>query len=55
MITIFAEELLPKIKDYDVILFGMGLNHAFNQGFLYDLALNFPDIKKCENKGFSCH
>ena len=51
MITIFAEELLPKIKDYDVILFGMGLNHAFNQGFLYDLALNFPDIKKYENKG----
>lgn len=51
MITIFAEELLPKIKDYDVILFGMGLNHAFNQGFLYELALNFPDIKHHENCG----
>lgn len=51
MITIFAEELLPKIKDYDVILFGIGLNHAFNQGFLYELALNFPDIKHRENCG----
>lgn len=51
MITIFAEELFPNIKDYDVILFGMALNHSFNQGFLYDLALNFPDIKQYENRG----
>ena len=51
MITIFAEELFPKIKDYDVILFGMGLNHSFNQGFLYELALNFPNIKMHENIG----
>ena len=51
MITIFAEELLPKIKDYDVILFGMSLNHSFNQGLLYELALNFPDIKRYENHG----
>lgn len=51
MVTIFAEELLPKIREYDVILFGMGLNHSFNQGFLYDLALNFSDIKQRENQG----
>lgn len=51
MIHIFEQDLLPNIKNYDVILFGMGLNHSFNQGFLYDLALNFPDIKQHENQG----
>lgn len=49
MLTIFAQELLPNVKKYNVILFGMGINNAFNQGLLYEIALNFPDVKKNEN------
>ena len=49
MIRIFEQELLPNIKRYDVVLFGMGINNAFNKGLLYEIALNFPDVKKKEN------
>lgn len=49
MINIFAAELLPNIKKYEVILFGMGINNAFNSGLLYEIALNFPMVKENEN------
>ena len=50
MINIFEQELLPNIKKYDVVLFGMSIYNAFNRGLLYDIALNFPDVKKIENE-----
>ena len=49
MIHIFEQELLPNIKNYDVVLFGMGINNSFNKGLLYEIALNFPTVKKEEN------
>ena len=49
MIHIFAQELLPKIKDYDVVLFGMGINNSFAKGLLEEIALNFPKVKEEEN------
>ena len=49
MIHIFEQELLPNIKKYDVVLFGMGINNSFNRGLLYDIALNFPKVRKEEN------
>ena len=50
MISIFEKELLPNIKKYDVVLFGMGINNAFNAGLLYEIALNFPEVRKQENE-----
>ena len=50
MITIFATDLISNVKKYDVVVFGMGINNAFNSGLLYEIALNFPKVKESENE-----
>ena len=50
MINIFVQELLPKIKDYEVVLFGMSINNSFAKGLLEEIALNFPKVKEEENR-----
>lgn len=49
MVRIFETELIKEVFSYDVILVGMGINNSFSEGFAYDVALNFPDVKKREN------
>ena len=43
------KQLIEDIYNYDVVLFGMGINNAMNKGFSYDIALNFPDVRVNEN------
>lgn len=42
-------QLIEDVYDYNVILFGMGINNSMNKGFSYDIALNFPEVKENEN------
>lgn len=44
-----VDDLILHVFDYDIVLFAMGVNNSMNNGFLYDIALNFCDIKKNEN------
>lgn len=48
MIAIFAEDLIPKIFNYEVVLVPMGLNNSFNSGFRSEIHANFNEIKKLE-------
>lgn len=50
MIAIFDEELIPHVHEYDVILYGMGINNSFSTGFANDIAINFPKVRKDENR-----
>jgi len=43
------EQLIYHVFDYDVILFGMGINNSLQNGFSYEIALNFPAIVESEN------
>lgn len=40
--------LLIDCFNYDVVLIPMNINNAMSNGFLYDIALNFPEIKENE-------
>lgn len=48
MVTIFETELIDRVRDYDVVLVGMGINNAFSQGFANDIAVNFPNVRNEE-------
>ena len=43
------KQLIDDVHQYDVVLFGMGINNAMNKGFSYDIALNFSDVRDSEN------
>lgn len=43
-------QLIEDVHYYDVILFGMGINNSMNKGFSYDIAINFPKVRDCENE-----
>ena len=43
------KQLIEDVYNYDVVLFGMGINNSMNKGFVYDIALNFPDVRENEN------
>lgn len=43
------EQLINNVHDYDVILFGMGINNSMNKGISYEIALNFPKVKISED------
>ena len=45
-----GKELIPKVLKYDAILFPMGINNSFNNGFSYEIGLNFPNVKESENE-----
>ena len=49
METIHNKQLIEDIYKYDVIIYGMGINNAMNNGILYDIALNFPEVKDSED------
>ena len=49
MITVKEERLLDNIPDFDVILMPMGINNAMNQGFLFDIADRYPQVRESEN------
>lgn len=42
-------ELIPNIFKYDVILFPMGVNNSTSNGFVYEITLNFQEVKESEN------
>lgn len=44
------KQLIEDVFNYDVVLYGMGINNAMNKGFSYDIALNFPVVYEEENK-----
>lgn len=44
------KNLINDIFHYDVILFPMGINNSMGKGFVYELGLNFPEIKETENE-----
>lgn len=50
MINIFDDELICHVADYDVILFGMGINNSFSGGFANEIAVNFPKVRDDENR-----
>ena len=41
--------ITPNIKDYDVVLYGMGINNSMYKGFANEIALNFPKVRELEN------
>ena len=43
------KQLIEDVFQYNLILYGMGINNAMNKGFAYDIALNFPEVKISEN------
>ena len=43
------KQLIEDVYEYDVILYGMSINNSMNNGFSYDIALNFPEVKKEED------
>ena len=47
--TISNKQLIEDVHNYDVILFGMGINNSMNKGLAYDIALNFPEVHTNEN------
>lgn len=49
MQTINNRQLIEDVFQYDVVLFGMGINNSTNNGFSYDIAINFPEVKDSEN------
>ena len=50
MIRIIKDrQLIEDVHNYDVILYGMGINNSMNNGFAYDIALNFPIVKETED------
>lgn len=49
MRVIEGKQLIEDVFDYDVILFGMGINNSMNNGFSYDIAVNFPEVKENED------
>lgn len=44
------ENLIEEVKNYDVVLFPMGVNNSMNKGFSYEIGLNFPQVKNNENR-----
>ena len=44
------ENLIYEVKNYDVVLFSMGINNSMNKGFSYEIGLNFPEVKNNENR-----
>jgi len=49
MTIVKNKQLIEHIFEYDVVLFGMGINNAMNKGFSYDIAINFPEVKENED------
>ena len=47
--TISDKQLIEDVHNYDVVLFGMGINNSMNKGLAYDIALNFPEVHANEN------
>ena len=43
------KQLIEDVHNYDVVLYGMGINNSMNKGLAYDIALNFPDVRDNEN------
>lgn len=51
MITIFGnEKLIERLKDYDVVLVGMGINNSFSNGFASYIKVHFPDVVRREQE-----
>ena len=51
MIKIIKDkQLIEDIFNYNVVLYGMGINNAMNKGFSYDIALHFPVVYAEENE-----
>ena len=48
MIKIIKDSLINHVKEYDVILFGMGINNSMNNGFAREIKVNFPEVHEQE-------
>lgn len=49
MTVVEGKQLIEHVFEYDVILFGMGINNSMNNGFSYDICVNFPEVKENED------
>lgn len=53
MTIVEGKQLIEHVFEYDTILFGMGINNSMNNGFAYDICINFPEVKENEdNTGY---
>lgn len=50
MINLIKEELLPTLSKGDIVLVPMGIYQSMNNGFAYDIALNFHEVRENEHK-----
>lgn len=50
MVNIIEDTLIKSVFSYDVVLYPMGINNAMNKGTVYDIALNFPEVREDENQ-----
>lgn len=51
MLHIFDDEqLIEHIRDYDVVLVGMGINNAFSNGFPSFIKVHYPEVRRRENE-----
>ena len=42
MVNLIVSNILQDILNFDVILFGMGINNSMNNGFARDIKVNSP-------------
>ena len=50
MVNLIVSNILQDILNFDVILFGMGINNSMNNGFARDIKVNFPLVHEREKE-----